>query len=127
MLTTHFLIIRGLMDRADRVSWYYLIKEGSVVTGWSYYGNRFEIDAKATKRVKKLIDIVGISWKHMRPVEEEEESSFAGTFAEHSEYTPVLRGNLILNNGKKYAFGLSGALDLKDLINFVLENSDELY
>ena len=95
------------MDKVEKLLWKYMIDKGSI-REWNFYGSRFgdyHDDAESdAKKVQQDITKHGIDWKKTQPVEEDMESSFTDTFND-PDYVSVLRGTLVLKNGKKYKFG----------------------
>ena len=91
--------------KAKHFAWIYLLKEGNVNNGWSYYGGSYDNDDKATDKAYHDILNHGVDWSKTKEPRDDQEDSFAGTFCEYNESTHVLEGTLHTNNNKEYRFG----------------------
>jgi hypothetical protein len=108
------------MKNADKFSWKVLLEKGHVTTGWSFYGCGFNNDRKATEKAHREIKQVGIDWKKTQPVYEDTEQSFAGTFADACDFTTVIAGTLVLNNGNRYTWGADD-ISIHDISKILIE------
>jgi hypothetical protein len=108
------------MDKADKIAWKFLVENGDVVKGWSYYGSMYEVMPVKTKNCSKLIKEVGVDWDKTRPVRDDTETGFAGTFADHGDEVKTMSGTLILKDGSEWKWGATN-VDARDIFRFVCE------
>ena len=111
------------MNKSEKVAWLYMIEEGDVVSKWSYYAGAWDILPDESDECREGIKKIGINWSKSSPVTGDNESVFAGTFHD-SDTVSVTSGKLVLNDGRKFKWGISEALDLTKVMLFVLSKSD---
>ena len=90
--------------KAGQLMWMYLLKHGQSNVEWSYYSSGYSSNKKGTQEALIELQKNGINWKKTKEPSDRRESVFNGTFAEEAEYTSVLEGALVPNEGKKYEF-----------------------
>lgn len=112
------------MDKADKFAWKFLIEEGKVHIGWSYYGGGFDFDDALTKECLKKIKTCGVNWRKTKPIREERESAFTDTFHD-SEYVATMQGTLYLNDGSEYDWGCSN-ISVEDIARKLFSSVVEL-
>ncbi len=115
---------------AVQYAWCYLIKHGSVIgqgthdnTVWSYYGGGFNNKPKLTVECLTAILECGVAWDKIKGPSDGFESSFEGTFCEPAMIS-TLRGELILNNGKKYEWGckFEQAVNVFEMLEYLMQH-----
>lgn len=117
-----------ITEESERVAWSWLIDQGDIVKGWSFYGGFFEKDEYKNKKYSaSAITLIGIDWGKTDPIHEDREAVFAGTFAEHNEYRAIVEGTLVLKNGIQLNFGFDGEININEIINFILNKDSKIY
>ena len=87
------------MDNGDKLMWKYMFDNGGIITSRSYYGTITDCSLTDTCRAAMLK--YGIDWDKTKPVEDDANYEFAGTFADSQRVT-FLEGVLVTNDGKKW-------------------------
>lgn len=112
-----------MIDQADKLLWSYLIKKGGIVENESYYG--MTIDIVGTQQLRESVEKNpdSINWNKTKPVEQDTDYKFVGTFAD-DERVEYLKGVLVTKQNE-YKFYLElGDMKIKDVISDVLSTGD---
>ena len=104
------------MSRADMYVWKFLLNKGEVVKGWEYYGARY-IEGD-TAKCKASMSKYGIDWEKTKPVQDDIEYSFLGTFTDEQHQTMVLTGTLITKDREQWKWAAAN-VSLIDLIEYM--------
>lgn len=114
------------MDNGAKYMWKYLLEHGVVISEWNYYGCSYVSSDKKASRCNQLMGTVGIDWSKTKPVDQDREYRFVGTYVD-ADPVPVLTGTLVLNNGEKYNWGLvlENAPSIMELIADILPDPFE--
>lgn len=71
-----------------------------------YYASTVNTDLAMTQEAYQAILDAGIDWNKTSDPAEHTERIFNGTFADDAAYIRYLKGQLVLNGGRKYNFGV---------------------